>query len=401
MGIAEREQVYSDGTVLLFSDKTFPDGSVINVYTDITERKKREETNRRLTDALEQIPNGMSFWDTDGGLIQANKKARNLWKSFGIELAPGQTRSEMRELMLEKNAVVLAEGKSKEQQKSEREKFWQELKSDEVRETEFTNGTTVSFTTTRLIDGSTVVFGTDITERKKREIINNRLNEAIELIQNGVMFWDEDNKLILANQIARDFQSQHGFDLVPGVHRSEMRKAMVAAGLLPKPEVSAEESVEQQRKVLSEKGKEIREVTFSTGTVFLFANTMLSDGSVINFFTDITDRKNREEVNRRLKEALDSIPNPMSFWDQNDRLIEANTAIREMWDRFNVVMEKGGERSKMQEQFIKNKVVVFNDDLSEEQRISREKKSWQQIEGNKIRETLFSDGVQFFSRIQD
>jgi|GEM_PF-379024 len=392
VGAAEREQVYSDGTVLLFSDKTFPDGSVISVYTDITERKKREETNRRLTDALEQIPNGMSFWDTDGGLIQANKKARNLWKSFDIELAPGQTRSEMRELMLERNAVVLAEGKSKEQQKAEREKFWQELKSDEVRETEFTNGMTVSFTTTRLVDGSTVVFGTDITERKRREIINNRLNEAIELIQNGVMFWDKDNKLILANQIARDFQSHHGFDLVPGVHRSEMRKAMVAAGLLPKPEVSAEESVERQRKVLSEKGKEIREVTFSTGTVFLFANTMLSDGSVINFFTDITDRKNREEVNRRLKEALDSIPNPMSFWDQNDRLIEANTAVREMWNRFNVVVEKGGERSKMQEQFIKNKVVVFNDNLSEEQRLAERKKSWESLEGREIRETLFSDG---------
>ena len=87
---------------------------MINFATDITERKKREETNRRLTDALEQIPNGMSFWDTDGGLIQANKKARNLWKSFGIDLAPGQTRAEMREMMLEKNAVILAEGKSKE-----------------------------------------------------------------------------------------------------------------------------------------------------------------------------------------------------------------------------------------------------------------------------------------------
>ena len=89
------------------------------------------------------------------------------------------------------------------------------------------------------------------------------------MIQNGVMFWDKENKLILANQIARDFQSQHGFDLVPGVHRSEMRKAMVAAGLLPKPEVSAEASVEEQRKVLSETGKEIREVTFSNGIVFL------------------------------------------------------------------------------------------------------------------------------------
>ena len=111
----------------------------------------------------------MSFWDTDGGLIQANKKAQNLWKSFGIELAPGETRSRMRELMLEKNAVVLDSGKTKEQQRAEREKFWQELESDEVRETEFTSGNTISFTTTRLQDGSTLVFGSDITELKKRE----------------------------------------------------------------------------------------------------------------------------------------------------------------------------------------------------------------------------------------
>ena len=60
-GYHERERVFTDGTALLFSDTLLPDGSVINFATDITERKKREETNRRLTDALEQIPNGMSF----------------------------------------------------------------------------------------------------------------------------------------------------------------------------------------------------------------------------------------------------------------------------------------------------------------------------------------------------
>lgn len=169
IGSTEREQVYSDGTVLLFSDKTFPDGSVISVYTDITERKKREEINQRLTDALEQIPHGMSFWDTDDRLIQANKKSRDLWQSFDIDFGVGQTRSEMRELMLSQNAIVLGEGKTKDDRFAEREKFWQELKSAEIRETEFTDGSTRSFTTTRLKDGSTLVFGSDVTELKKRE----------------------------------------------------------------------------------------------------------------------------------------------------------------------------------------------------------------------------------------
>jgi signal transduction histidine kinase len=169
IGSTEREQVYSDGTVLLFSDKTFPDGSVISVYTDITERKKREEINQRLTDALEQIPHGMSFWDTDDRLIQANKKSRDLWQSFDIDFGVGQTRSEMRELMLSQNAIVLGEGKTKDDRFVEREKFWRELKSDEVRETDFADGSTRSFTTTRLKDGSTLVFGSDVTELKKRE----------------------------------------------------------------------------------------------------------------------------------------------------------------------------------------------------------------------------------------
>ena len=114
----------------------------------------------------------MSFWDKDDGLIQANKKARELWESLNVDFEVGQTRSHMRELMLANNAIKFAEGETKEKRLKERDKFWKELKTDEVRETEFSDGRTVSFTTTRLNDGSTLVFGSDVTERKKREVIN-------------------------------------------------------------------------------------------------------------------------------------------------------------------------------------------------------------------------------------
>ena len=125
----------------------------------------------------------------------------------------------------------------------------------------------------------------------------------------------------------------------------------------------------------------------------MFANTMLSDGSVINFFTDITERKNREEANRRLSEAIDNIPNPMSFWDKDNKLIEANQKIIEFWGRYGVKLEKGQPRSRLREQFIQNKAIVVDGNLSADQIMRDREKSWQSLEGGEVQESEFSDGT--------
>ena len=75
----------------------------------------------------------------------------------------------MRDQFLSRNAIVFADKLSKEQRILERQKSWQQIEGQQVRETEFADGTILLFNDTRLKDGSTLSFASDITELKKRE----------------------------------------------------------------------------------------------------------------------------------------------------------------------------------------------------------------------------------------
>lgn len=391
LGSTEREQVYSDGTVLLFSDETFQDGSVISVYTDITERKKREETNSRLNEAIELIQNGVMFWDQNNRLILANQIARDFQSQHGFDLVPGVHRSEMRKAMVAAGLLPKPLISAEADVEGQRKRLSEQGK--ETREVTFSNGIVFLFANTMLSDGSVINFFTDITERKNREETNSRLNEAIERMQTNVMFWDKDGLLILANQKSRDFQRQYGFDMVPGVSRVDMRKNLIEKGMMLEGDTATGEiERKKERKLLEEKGYDERERIFTDGTVLLFSDTILPDGSVINFAQDITERKNREEINQRLTDALEQIPHGMSFWDTDDRLIQANKKSRDLWQSFNIDFGVGQTRSEMRELMLSQNAIVLGEGKTKDDRISEREKFWQELQSAEIRETEFTDG---------
>ena len=76
----------------------------------------------------------------------------------------------MRDQFLSRNAIVFAmKICQKEQRILERQKSWQQIEGQQVRETEFADGTILLFNDTRLKDGSTLSLCSDITELKNRE----------------------------------------------------------------------------------------------------------------------------------------------------------------------------------------------------------------------------------------
>ncbi|MBO42140.1 MAG: hypothetical protein CMM28_00300 [Rhodospirillaceae bacterium] len=402
VGSETQERSLANGYTYLSTDTMLADGSTLTIFTDITERKKRDETTTRLTEALELISTGIMFWDQDNRLIMANQLARDFQEKHGFNLVPGVHRLDMRKHFIKQNLV------SSEALPIDNDQFKTEMDQlktlgSQARERRFNDGTVFLFSDTMLADGSTFNVFTDITDRKKDEETTKRLTEALELISTGIMFWDEDSRLIMANQMARDFQKQHGFNLVPGSNRMDMRKHLIQKGMMSDEDTPVDQTgFQSEMENLKNKHSESRERRFTDGTVFLFSDTMLADGSIFNVFTDITERKAREETTQRLSEALEHIPNGMVFWDKDDNLIGANKTIRDQWGKYGVKLNPGESRSLLRSRVTENK-ALSDGELNEEIR-AEARDRWSQFEGEQSREVEFADGeILFFSdtRLKD
>ena len=170
-----REIMLSDGSFILANETKFEDGSLLSVYTDITELKKQEIEYKQLANAIEVIPNNMMLWNRENKLIMANAKARNDNASRGFDLKKGASRLEMVKNALKKGFMTAPNGISNKEFLEIRKKQFQKLKDQEAYEV-IMNDKFYLLSSSRLPDGSTLQFATDINDTKKQEKELLRLN---------------------------------------------------------------------------------------------------------------------------------------------------------------------------------------------------------------------------------
>ena len=401
---SQREVELRDGNTHLSSEMRLEDGSILSVFTDITEIKEREAKLTQLTDAIEILPNDVMLWDKQNNLVMANKIARENQKKYGYKLVEGASRVGMVENLLKRGFVKAQNKMTPKEFIKNRKKDFVNLKGNRTFEHALNDGLVNLVSTTRLPSGGTVQCLTDITELKKQEAELLRLKDGIETLPNGLMFWDENDDLIAFNKSSKKFLKDYGFDLKIGKNFSELRKHMLMNHQKPPKGVSKEDHYKNREKAWKNlKGQNIRESNFTNHTLH-FSDTRLDDGSTICLWTDITDIKNQERELLRLKDAIDILPNGLFFWNENNKLIATNKSAIDHLKEFGFDLRLGVDRFDHVNHLVDHNYNVLQSGLDKKTHMKRMKESWDNFTGQRTRETKFSNGLHFLftdTRLED
>ena len=393
--ISTNELNTKDGSSYLMNEIRLSDGGIMQLFTDITASKQTELENKQLNSAIQELPSPVLIWDKNDKLILGNDEAKKRFEKFsGHKLDNTLTRQKMTQNAVNKGHILPPNGMSKKEFLNIRNKEYENLKGNKTFQNIHNNGQINLVSATRLSDGGMLWFFTNITEMKRKEAELERLKKGIDILPNGLMFWDKDDFLIAHKQSAISFLKQFKFYLKIGCHRKDLAKHMQEKGFV-KPEEGLSLSEHMKKRRLSWKklkGQRIRETAFNNGMTLLFNETRLNDGSTISLWSNITEIKNRETKFKQLVDAIDFLPNDVMLWDKNNKLIMANKKAIEKYEDKNFKMIPGASRIKLVENLLRKGLVKTDGKLSPKEFIKERIKKFNSLKGQEFFEAFYDDG---------
>ena len=371
------------GRWIQIRDNLTPSGYILTVMTNVTDIIEQDLERKRLSEAIENFPGGVMFWDQNDQLIISNKRNQEIMKQAGIDfkLEKGIKYEDMLKKQVNSNLYILPNGTSKTKYIKERLIERAKLKS-KTREINLHNKTTIIANETRFDDGSLLSVYTDITDLKKQQTELKQLADAIEFTPNMLMLWDKDNHLIMANKKARSIQKRMGFNLTPGVSRFDMLETGLKSGALLNNEgLSPKEWVEKRKvAIINLKTQETVEGVINIKgkkLVILGTSTRLNDGGTLQVWTDITEIREKErevaesqrkvrEAEEKITNAINSMPHGITMWDKDTKLLMINDFGKTVWEKGNINLKVGSSYQDYMNQSKKNKFLTFNNKIDQE-----------------------------------
>ena len=96
-------------------DSPTTEGNVLTLMTNVTEIVEQDIERKRLSEAIENFPGGVMFWDENDQLIVSNKRNQEIMKQAGIDfiLKKGIKYEQMLKKQVNSDLYILPKGTSK------------------------------------------------------------------------------------------------------------------------------------------------------------------------------------------------------------------------------------------------------------------------------------------------
>ncbi len=300
----------------------------------------------RLRRAIENLGEGLAFYDADDRLIACNDEYRRLHPAIQDLLVPGAIFADLVRAHAYRGAVAEARGREEDYIR-ERIEHHRNPGIPVVRELK--DGTYFIIREGRTPDGGTYSITTDITQLKRTEseMIRNqkRFTDAVAALQEGFALYDADDKLVACNDEYRRLHPKVGDILKPGMPFERLVRANIERGVNADAVGREEEHIRQRmERHRNPHGVIVRHLT--DGTAFLIKESRTPDGGVVVTETDITERLRAERALKasedRLRGAIDSLQEGFALYDADDRLVAFNDKFERVNPAARQILERGG-----------------------------------------------------------
>jgi len=290
----EQELRMPDGRRVLTRQRPTSDGGIVTVQTDVTDLKNAQEalaqSEEHLRGALQNMSEAFVYFDADGRLVLCNDQYRKLYGYTEEETRPGMTRLALGNIDRERGIMG-----SREEAEEFLSRRGPQLREGGGQDEEFllADGRWLLSRATRLDDGSVASIQSDVTELKRIQAraaeSEQRLLDAIENLEEGFIFFDAEDKLIVANSRYKEmYPAQMGIQ--PGIKFEEAVRLSVDGGEVPVAVGRVDEWM-ARRLTQHHQLHRVDEQRLANGRWIKISERRTSEGGSVGVRTDITALK--------------------------------------------------------------------------------------------------------------
>jgi len=264
-----------------------------------------------LIEALDTIPEGFVIYDGEGRLVRCNAKFREIYGYSESEAAPGAGHERLGLLDEQRGVRVVGEiGEEGFLQK--RLEYRSRLQGEQL--VKLPDGRLISTRERPLARGGFVSIQADVTELKETQERLRKseqlLLDAIEALDEGFIFYDEKERLVIANSTYKKMYPAQK-NITPGISIEDAVRLSVFGGEIPAA-IGCEEEWIANRVAQHRNCGGVIEQGLSDGRWAKVSERRTADGGVVGIRTDITELKDSKALAEAANRAKTSFLAHMS-----------------------------------------------------------------------------------------